>query len=166
MKFMRLNNKHKQKGLTATETTIAMLIGSVVLLGALKAGPNLMFSLDKQELLNETSAISEAVMSWKGTKPNLDGISITELCSSSRESLDEGVCGTSADGSESNPFGGDYDISVSSNKSQWDLTITSIEESRIDEVAEMLAPLTSDRCTEVTGCSTISVGSDSVTLTM
>lgn len=168
--LVKLNSRKKQQGLTAVETTVALLIGAIAVLGALKLIPNLYFGVKKSELRSEVSEIITAVGTWKGMKPNYSTLTgMTLLCSSTRNMLDDGICDSSGGGAGLAPWGGDYTAvggTTTGGTANWTLTISLIPSDRLDEIMDELAPLTEDNCTNATGCSSISYSGTTITMSM
>lgn len=132
---------------------------------AASQGPKLWFSYQKFVLEKQVSSIIEATRGFKGLSPTYDGASMSTFCSSTRKLLDGAECGAANDGKTSNPWGGDYVVSVGANKSRFTLQVTNIPAERIDEVADLLAPNTVN-CLKASGCTDVAATSSSVTLTL
>jgi type II secretory pathway pseudopilin PulG len=160
-----LTNK-KQRGFTSIELGIVLLVVAAFALVAMSVGPKVMYALKKYQLNKQVTHIIETSVQTKGLSPTFEGVTIASQCTSTRNVLDEAVCGASNDGKNANPFGGDFILSVNTNKSKLDLQINNLPTDRLDELADMLASSSGENCLKANGCSSVTTTSDSVTLTI
>ncbi len=152
------NKKNRQRGLTLIEFAIAMVLAAMMILGAMKIVPNIQFSLSSSELTQEVNEIRTATISWKASRPGFSGVSIGALCTGGRQLLNISTCGTANDGVGAVAWGGNYSVAVNpSDASRFDVTIGGLPGNRIMELADMLAPLTRNRCSSADTCTTIAV---------
>lgn len=101
---------------------------------------------------------------WGGN--NKTGISMTKLCETGSRYLTNEICGASNNGTNANPFGGNYTVAVDpSNPSRVRIGITGIDANYINVIANDLAPLSFDNCRLADGCATLTKTGDTVTLT-
>ena len=156
----------KQAGYTVWDILLWAALAALILtavIGMFARANNWMKQIQVQQHIGE---IRVAAGSWKGQRSNFDGIEIDELCSESRSELSENICGSGLDGTGANPFGGDYSVTVGSNVSRVDVTLTDVDPSFIDSIADKLAGSSVDRCVSADGCDTISVSGTTIVVTM
>jgi hypothetical protein len=99
---------------------------------------------------------------WGGN--NKSGISMTELCKAGSNYLTKEICGTALNGVNANPYGGDYTLAVDTNTSRVKIGVTDIDPAYVTVVANDLAALSFDNCRLASGCATITVAGQNVTL--
>ncbi len=155
----------KQRGALSAE---AVMITAFVIIGLIfvaAQAPNLMYKINEMRFLSQANEIAQETQAWKKARPNFDGVTITKVCEET--SLSKNVCGSSNDGKSTNPFGGDWTISVNSgSKGLYDVTATVPEDAeRIPSLANSIAPSTREACYEADGCSTVTTSSNSLTMT-
>ncbi len=159
---------HKQRGAMSAEmimVTVFMVIGLIFVAAQ---APNIMYKINEARFLSQANEIAQETIAWKKARPNFSGVTMTKVCDET--SLSKNICGDSGDGSETNPFGGDWSISVNSgSKGLYDVTATIPEakdQERIQSLANSVAPSTRSQCYEAdSSCTTVQVNSDSLTMT-
>ncbi|MCA2014654.1 hypothetical protein LDJ79_00935 [Vibrio tritonius] len=155
----------RQLGLTAAETTIAIIMGVVISAVLYKTLPEMYYGYKNYQLVQNVTDIEQAVTTWKAGRSNISNVSMTELCSEGQEILNKTICnGTGGSGANANPFGGSYTLSVDSNVSRADLVIDTLPEGQITAIADKLAGLTYDKCQSSDDCDSLTVSSDSITM--
>ncbi|MFA0011963.1 hypothetical protein AB4391_01255 [Vibrio lentus] len=159
--FMR----NKQRGAAIMDNLIAvgfMALGLIFIMGQV---PTMQYQWNKIQFQTQTSEIVRSVGAWKKARPNFEGIDITKVCEDGE--LSDSICGTSNDGKATNPFGGDWSVTVNSgSKGLFDLTGTlPSDPDRVVSLSNTMAPATREGCIEASGCSTISTTGNSITMT-
>ncbi|MEZ9997930.1 hypothetical protein AB4428_06445 [Vibrio lentus] len=114
---------------------------------------------------------TQAVSSLKAAAENVKiinhtGLSITKVCDENRNAAPKALCGEARDGKGTNPYGGDYQLAPNSNLSLVDVTVTGIDTQYIDSIADKLATMSSGNCASFTGCSTIALSGNNITVTL
>ncbi|ANO35627.1 hypothetical protein A6E01_20670 (plasmid) [Vibrio breoganii] len=161
----KFGSKRRQGGFNLIELSVVMVLVGIVMLGSMKIIPNVMFSMDTSSLSAEVADVRTASISWKSSRPNFTGVGMAALCSSGRQLLTESICGTDGLGTAANPWGGNYTVAVSTNVSQFDVTITNLPTERIYEIGDALAPISADRCSSSDSCSSLDISGSQITVT-
>lgn len=157
----------RQKGFTLYDLLFWGVIASLLFLLLIGAYNKGMTMYRNYAINSQVIQIKAGVEDWKGGSNNVTGVSMTELCKKGNGYLDASTCGTKRDGVNTNPYGGNYTVTVSANVSQADITITGIDEEYVNAVANKLAPISAGHCVNNnTACSTIKVATSSVTVTL
>lgn len=157
---------HSTKGISLVEAALGILAVIVVALIATSGWTEVSYRIDKYLLGTQVSDINSGADSWKMMRSNYSGISMSVLCADGQQSVNDSTCGTSADGSASNAFGGDFNLSTDSNPSRKVLEITGLPTERINELADGLAPMTANNCQQASDCATINASGSTITLTL
>lgn len=157
---------HSTKGISLVEAALGILAIIVVALIATSGWTEVSYRIDKYSLGKQVSEISSGADSWKMMRSNYSGINMSVLCADGQQSVNDSTCGTSADGSASNAFGGNFVLSPDSNPSRKFLEITGLPSERINELADGLAPMTANNCPQASGCDTIKVSGSTIELTL
>ncbi|MCE7575585.1 hypothetical protein [Aliivibrio fischeri] len=155
--------KRNNKQLGALSLEAMMITGGIIvgLMFIMSKGPALMYKINTVKF---TSQASEIVQATQG-RANLATLTIPKLCA--RDALNESICGTTNDGRGTNPFGGDWILSGNAaSPTLIDLTATlPNDQSKVLDLADLMAPTTRAGCTEATGCSTIKTTASSIVMT-
>ncbi|MBD0788063.1 hypothetical protein HUO09_17045 [Vibrio sp. Y2-5] len=144
----------------------AGILAIVAIIAALY--PKAMHQLHMYQLGTDIADIQKASVNWKGRRTNYSNISISDLCKA--RYLSHSICGASDDATSANPWGGNYTVSVNSDKSLIDVTITGIDDDYGQQVIDSLASRTADECSSAgsngADCDTISLSGTTATLTL
>lgn len=165
----KLKNKqnNRRKGVTLVELGLFMVAAIFLLIGSVFAWGEIQFRMAKSDVVRDVIEINSAADSWKSFRPSYTGVSMTVLCAAGQQGISKSTCGgVGGNGSNTNPFGGSYTITVASNVSQKTMTVTGLPTERINEIADTLAPQTADECPAASGCSTLSVTANTITMTL
>lgn len=157
---------HSTKGISLVEAALGILAIIVVALIATSGWTEVSYRIDKYSLGKQVSEISSGADSWKMMRSNFSGVSMSVLCADGQESVSESTCGPSGDGTASNAFGGDFNLSADSNPSRKVLELTGLPTERINELADGLAPMTANNCQQASSCATINASGSTITLTL
>ncbi|MDN2483972.1 hypothetical protein [Vibrio agarivorans] len=141
---------------------VVFLIGGIMLV--MRLVPSIQHSMNMMSLNSQVSDIRQGALSWKGQRTNFAGINLTTLCSDNY--VTDTVCGTTGDGAAANPWGGNITVTDNSNQSLIDVTFSSLDPNRVNQIADSLASSTADACASRDNCDTISVSTDSVVVTL
>lgn len=156
-----------RKGVTLIEASLVLIVSILITIMATMAWTEVSFRLDRTKLINQVAEISAGAVAWKGFRSNYTGISMTVLCAEGQQSVSESTCGgVDGSGTSSNAFGGNFVLSAATNVSQTSLQITGLPTERINELADGLAPNSANQCASATGCATVAISSNTVTLTL
>lgn len=158
----------KQRGALSAEAimyTVFIVIGLIFIAAQ---APNIMYKINEARFLSQANEIAQEANAWKKARPNFADVSMTKICEET--SLSKSICGDADDGSETNPFGGDWTVGVNSDsKGLYDVTATIPEakdQERIQSLANSIAPSTRGQCYEADeDCTTVSTDTDSLTMT-
>lgn len=155
--------KRNNKQLGALSLEAMMITGGIIigLMFIMSKGPEIMYKINTVKF---TSQASEIVQATQG-RANLATLTIAKLCA--RDALSDSICGTAKDGRGTNPFGGDWVLTGNaSSPSLIDLSATlPNDQSKVLDLADLMAPTTRAGCIEAAGCSTIKTTADSVVMT-
>lgn len=155
-----------QGGFSVWDILLWAALAAIILtavIGMFARANNWMKQIRVQQHIGE---IRVAGGNWKGERPYFTDVSMAELCKDTRNDLSPNICGPSKDGKNANPYGGDYIVTVSSNVSEMDVSLTDVDTSFIDGIADKLAGSSVDRCIEFAGCGSISVSGSTIKVTM
>ena len=160
-----LSMRNKQRGAAIMDNLISVGFVALALVFIMGQVPSMQYQWNKIQFQTQTSDIVRSVAAWKKARPNYDGITIKKVCDDGE--LSHSICGTSNDGKATNPFGGDWAVTVNSgSKGLYDVTGTlPSDPDRVISLANTMAPATRGGCIEATGCSTLSMTGNSITMT-
>lgn len=155
----------KQRGALSAEAIMYTVFIIVGLIFVAAQAPNLMYKINEMRFLSQANEIAQETNAWKKARPNFDGVTIKKVCEET--SLSKNICGSSNDGVATNPFGGNWTVVVNTgSKGLYNVTATIPQDAdRITSLANSVAPSTRAACYEATGCSTIAITSNSLTMT-
>ena len=116
---------NKQSGFTLIELLIVLVVIAILSLVGYLVKPKVMDMVSTYQVTNAVSTISAETLAWKGAKTNFADISVASMCDSGQLSLE--LCGAANDGVGTNPFGGDYTLTVNAEDANLiDLTMTKV----------------------------------------
>ena len=152
-----------QRGAMSVDAMLISGFAMVALIFIISQGPTLAYKWNKIQFSTDVSNIISATRDWKKRRPNYEGVSLEKICVVT--DLSDSICGLSGDGKSTNSFGGDWTVSVNASKGLFDIVATLPNDTdRLADIADTMAPSTREGCIEAAGCSTISTGSDRVTM--
>lgn len=160
-KSRNLPKQSKQRGMAILDqlTAIGAVIGGIALV--LILGSEVTASGQEGRLQAQVGQIKSAALKWKGNANNFAGITMGELCKDNY--IGEDLCGPSDDGKKSNAFGGDFVVAANTNPGLLDVTVDLPSDTdKVNMVARTMASATRNKCTSVTGCSTIAVTGNAI----
>ncbi|EIA0806466.1 hypothetical protein K6327_004036 [Vibrio vulnificus] len=159
--------KHKQRGALSAELAMVVVIVVLALIFIVSQAPNIMYKINEMRFLSQANEIAQETLLWKKARPNFDGVTIAKVCQEG--SLNKSICGNSNDGRATNPFGGDWSITVNTrSKGLFDVTATvpdAKDAERIPSLANSIASSTRGNCSEATGCSTLTTTGNALKMT-
>ncbi len=162
---MQPSMRNKQRGALTAE--LLMIVAAVItaLIFMVAQLPNIGYKFNEMKFIAQANEIAQETNLWKKGRPNFESVDITKVCQET--SLSRAICGTSNDGSQTNPFGGDWDVRVNTgSKGLFDIVATIPEDGdRIPSLANSVAPSTRGNCLEASGCSTLATSANSITMT-
>ncbi|ENM3832690.1 type II secretion system protein [Vibrio cholerae] len=160
-----MKSMKKSGGFSVIETVIVVGFLVMFLLFIFSKTPVIKFMYDSFIFNNQHSEVVSSVERWKKGRSNFDGVTLQKVCQSGE--LSPSLCGSANDGKATNQFGGDWSVKVNAgSKGLFDVTATIPKDAdRIPALADTVAPSSRGRCTEATGCSTITTTANSITTT-
>ncbi|MFC5079641.1 hypothetical protein VTH8203_00838 [Vibrio thalassae] len=162
-----LKLKARRKGVTWVEASMGFLIMILVAMVILAGFQEGMFRFKKWQLNTQVTEINSGADTWKGLRSNFNGVNMTVICAAGQQSVSESTCGgVGGAGANANSFGGNFVLAPAANVSQKSLQITSLPADRINELADGLASMTAENCTQAQGCNSIIVAGTTITLTL
>ncbi|MFA0053619.1 MULTISPECIES: hypothetical protein [Vibrio] len=162
---MKKNISHKkQGGFTLPDLALWVVLASALVLGVIQIYASVSGMLKEYQ-------VTQAVSSLKGAAENVKiinhtGLTIAKVCDEKRNAAPKSICGQSRDGKSTNPYGGDYQLAPNSNLSLVDVTVTGIDTQYIDSLADKLANMSAGNCAGFTGCSSIKLSGNDITVTL
>ncbi len=156
----------KQRGALSAEAIMYTVFIVIGLIFVAAQAPNIMYKINEARFLSQANEIAQEANAWKKARPNFSNVSMAKICEET--SLSKSICGDDEDGSATNPFGGDWSVTVNASKGLFDVTATipdSNDQERITSLANSIAPSTRAQCYESDGCDTVSIDTDSLTMT-
>ncbi|RJX65863.1 hypothetical protein DZ860_21120 [Vibrio sinensis] len=157
--------KNKQRGALSAE--LSMVIGVIViaLIFMVSQAPNYRYKMNEIRFLSQANDIAQATIAWQKARSNFETVSMTKVCEEG--SLSKSICGSSNDGIETNPFGGNWSIKVNAgSKGLFDVGATLPQDAhRIPSLANSIASSTRENCDEAAGCSTLATTASTITMT-
>lgn len=155
----------KQAGSAILDNLIAVGFVSLALIFILSQVPKLQYQWNKIQFQTQVTSIVQATNAWKKSRPNFDTVNINKVCLDGE--LSSSLCGTTNDGVATNPFGGNWSISVNSgSKGLFDVTATLPSDgNRIDSLSNTMAGATRGNCIEAAGCATIKTSATDLIMT-
>ncbi|WP_108653093.1 hypothetical protein [Dongshaea marina] len=154
---------HSQRGLTTIDLLIGFAGIIILIISIMLIAGMVRSQMGVMQATAEMGLINSAATNWKGMRPNYTGISMGNLCSSGE--LNDSICGTSSDGSSSNPFGGNFTVAVDTNVSNYVVTLTNVPTDKITALADKLAPTSLDQCSSATSCGSVQVSGTDLSVT-
>ncbi|KAB1512000.1 hypothetical protein [Photobacterium damselae] len=156
--------KNKQRGASLENFIFWMIAASLILVVIVGLYMKATSGARNMTVKSDVGVIIAASQQWGGN--NKTGISMTKLCEAGSHYLTNEICGAAKNGTNANPFGGNYAIKVDpANPSRVQIDITGIDANYVNVVANDLAPLSFDNCRLADGCATLKKTGNSVTLT-
>lgn len=159
-------NPRNQKGYTVQDFIFYAVIAALAFLVAIGAYNRGMAMYRTASTATDVVEIKSAVDDLRGSRTDLTGMNIAQLCGAGNGNQGASFCGTNNDGKGANRYGGDYTLKVSSNVSQVDIGITSVDSDYVNAQANRLAPVSAGRCETLSGCTTVTATGTTVTVTM
>ncbi|WP_209316951.1 hypothetical protein [Photobacterium damselae] len=167
MKQSNLNStffNNKQRGASLENFIFWMIAASLILVVIVGLYIKATSGARNMTLKSDVGVLIAASQQWGGN--NKTGISMTKLCEAGSHYLTNEICGASSNGTNANPFGGNYTIKVDpANPSRVQIEVTGIDPNYVNVVANDLAPLSFDNCRLAEGCATLTKTQNSVTIT-
>ncbi|HFQ5086707.1 TPA: hypothetical protein ACGUVT_004320 [Vibrio vulnificus] len=167
MKSLNQARQYKQRGALSAELAMVAVVVVLALIFIVSQAPNLLFKINEMRFLSQANEIAQETLLWKKGRPNFDGVTITKVCQEG--ALSKSICGTTNDGKNTNPFGGDWSITVNTrSKGLFDVLATvpdAKDALRIPSLANSVAPSTRGNCTEASGCTTLVTTANSLKMT-
>ena len=162
-----LKIRNRNRGMGVIDAGIGLLISILALIIVFKAVTEGTYRYKKYQLTNQFSEINSGADNWKGMRSNFNGVSMTKLCAAGQQSVSSQTCGgVGGSGANANAFGGNWSIEANtSNLSQKKITMTNLPSERINELADTFAAMSLNECQEANNCSTLSVSSNTITVT-
>ncbi|WP_394230514.1 hypothetical protein [Shewanella colwelliana] len=155
----------KQGGFTLMDFIFWLAVASLALLVLISLYNTASGSLKTSSVTTDVTQIKAAVSDWKGARTNVTGVSINELCKTGNGNQGASWCGANKDGKNANPYGGDYSVTVSTNVSEVDISITNVDTDNVNRQATKLAPMSADRCASMP-CATVAATGQTIKVTM
>ncbi|EJV0278793.1 TPA: hypothetical protein ACVU43_004225 [Vibrio parahaemolyticus] len=156
----------KQRGALSAEAIMYTVFIVIGLIFVAAQAPNIMYKINEARFLSQANEIVQEANAWKKARPNFADVSMEKICDET--SLSKNICGDADDGTETNPFGGDWSVAVNASKGLFDVTATipdTKDQERITSLANSIAPSTRAQCYEATDCDSVSTDTDSLTMT-
>ena len=160
--FMR----NKQRGASTLDVMIAagFVIGAIVL--TVLIYPRIVASKNISAFQVDAATISSAAERWKKARSNYTGVSVPVLCAQNILPKDGTICGSGNNGTNTNPFGGNWTLAAAANPGLYTVTGTLPNDPNvIAELADAIAPTTRGNCQSATGCSTLSIKGTGISMT-
>ncbi|WP_419208219.1 hypothetical protein ACN08N_25675 (plasmid) [Photobacterium leiognathi subsp. mandapamensis] len=158
--------RRQQGGFTMTDFIFWMIVAALAFVVVLGAYNTSMGMYRSHATTTDVTQIKAAVEDWKGGRTDATGVSITELCRTGNGNNGATWCGAAKNGVKANRYGGDYIVTVASNTSLVDITITNVNVETINSQANKLAPMSANRCASVSGCASVSATGNAIKVTM
>ncbi|AIW17495.1 type II secretion system protein [Vibrio tubiashii] len=158
-------NKRKQGGFTLIE--MAFVVAIIAILGAagLYTLPQIFGDTALSNLQQEVTDVSTAAYKAKKNRPNYKNLDMKKLCDDGylKDKYCEGTPGVGV-----NSFGGDVIFTPHpTNFALRNIKVTIPNDlSRINEIADTLAPQSRNKCTSASGCTTLTIAGNAITITM
>ena len=157
-------HSRKQQGATIMDFLLWAALASVFLAGVVQlyvTGSSFASRMQTTTAVTSIKAGAESVKTINHT-----GVSMAKVCDEKRNAVSMKICGTGRDGVGTNQYGGDYTLAPDTNTSRIKVGITNVDTQYIDALADSLAGLAAGNCTQASGCSTLSVSGNTITVTM
>lgn len=158
--------RNKQAGFSTLDFVFWMIFAALAFVALISVYTTASAASKKGTTSSDIVQIKSAVEDWRGQRTNLTGVSIDKLCADGYGNKNAPWCGASQDGKLANSYGGDYSVTVSTNVSRVDITISGIDTEYVMSLANDLAPMSADRCAAIDGCATTTVASGTIKVTM
>lgn len=159
-----VNMNNRQRGASTTDMIIwaALIIGALIFV--ISKVPDIRYAMQVAAFQSDVSTISDATYRWKKMRPNYTGVSIGTLCTD--KYLPESICGTTNNAVATNQFGGNWTVAANSNPGLYNIVATiPSDPTRMNDLADTMAPTTRGNCTKASGCSTITATGTTLTMT-
>nr|AKN40324.1 hypothetical protein [Vibrio tasmaniensis]AKN40719.1 hypothetical protein [Vibrio tasmaniensis] len=155
----------KQAGAAIMDNLIAVGFVALAIVFIFAQVPKLQYQWNKVQFQSQTSEIVQATVAWKKSRPNFDAVSINKVCLDGE--LSHSICGAANDGKATNPFGGDWSVTVNTgSKGLFDVKATlPSDANHVVSLSNTMSAATRGNCIEATGCSTIKVAGTALTMT-
>lgn len=165
MKLRSTRLGRKQQGAAIMDNLIAVGFVALALVFIISQVPKLQYQWNKLQFQSQVSEIVGATIAWKKSRPNFDTVSLNKVCLDGE--LSNSVCGTANDGKATNPFGGDWAVTVNTgSKGLFDVKATlPSDPDRIVSLSNTMSAATRGNCIEAAGCSTIATTGTDITMT-
>lgn len=160
----KLNINNRQRGAASLDMIIwaALIIGALIFV--ISKVPDIRYALRVSAFQSDISTISDAAYRWKKMRPNYTGVNIGTLCTD--KYLPESICGTTNNGVATNQFGGNWTVTANTNPGLYNIEATiPSDPTRMNDLADTMAPATRGNCTQAAGCSTITATGTKLTMT-
>lgn len=159
-----VNMKNRQRGASTTDIIIWSALIIIALIFTISKVPDIRYAMRVSGFQSDVSTISDAAYRWKKMRPNYTGVSIGVLCTD--KYLPTSICGTTNNGVASNQFGGNWTVAANSNPGLYNIVATIPNDpTRMNDLADTMAPATRGNCTQASGCTTITATGTTLTMT-
>ncbi|GLT19590.1 hypothetical protein GCM10007938_33720 [Vibrio zhanjiangensis] len=157
--------RKKQGGFTIDNFLLWMVLAALAMAIAVQTYVTARANLNRTAVVTAVGSIKAGAESTKTI--NHTGVSMAKLCGAKRNAVPMKICGSTRDGVKTNPYGGNYTVTVNTSNSQLiDIGITNVDSQYIDDLADALAPHTAANCTSATSCGGLTVAENTITVTM
>lgn len=162
---MKIHNRKKQAGMATIDVAAAVVVLVILLVVALMELPGIFFNINMSNLQQEVTTVSTAAYKAKKGRPNYRLVTMQKLCDD--KYLSDKFC-DGTPGQSVNAFGGDITYAPNTaNPGLRDIVVTIPNDpERINEIADTLASQSRAQCVQASGCSTLAVTGNTITVTM
>lgn len=159
-----VNMKNRERGASTTDIIIWSALIIIALIFTISKVPDIRYAMRVSAFQADVATISDAAYRWKKMRPNYTGVTIGALCTD--KYLPESICGSAGNGVAANQFGGNWTVTANTNPGLYNIAATIPNDpTRINDLADTMAPGTRGNCTHATGCSTITSTGTTITMT-
>ncbi|HDS1208447.1 TPA: hypothetical protein QDZ84_003486 [Shewanella algae] len=158
---------NRQRGAAIVDNLLGYSIAAMVLAFVVLMAPSAYLSMKINGAKADAQIIQTALRDYKlSGRPDFTGLTISKLCTD-EYITQKSICGSSNDGKGTNQFGGDWTVQPNANKARADVGFSMPNDStRVNRVADAMAGLTYQNCSQAAGCATLKVSSTLITMTM
>ncbi|MGF1872020.1 hypothetical protein [Photobacterium indicum] len=156
-----------QRGVSIENFLFWMILASLAVLGVIGGYNKGMSMLNAYTTNGDVVQMKAAVEDFRGGQTDLSDITIAKVCEKGNGNKGATFCGKGRDGKNANPYGGDYTLKVSARSvSNVDVGITKVDEEYTKSLGNKLTRISADHCDTLDACSTVTVASTTVTVTL